>query len=203
VAVPDPAAPAARPGLRLRKAARTHAAIQRAAWELFAEHGYDATTMNQIADAAEVSPSTLFRYYPSKEALVLTDDLDPPMLDALRDQPAGLAPVPALRAAIAAVVAGLSVDERAAAGRRLRVMLAVPPLRAALLDQAAGPVRRLAEVLAGRAGRSPEDLAVRTLVGALVGTCLAALGAAADDPQADPLTLVDEALARLEQGLPV
>jgi AcrR family transcriptional regulator len=69
-------------GLRERKKAKTRAAIQRHAWRLFQEQGYAATTVDQIAEAAEVSQSTFFRYFPTKEDVVLTDDYDPVMIEA-------------------------------------------------------------------------------------------------------------------------
>ena len=63
-------------GLRERKRARTFAAVQTQALRLFREQGYDATTVEQIAEAAEVSPSTFFRYFPTKESVVLLDLYD-------------------------------------------------------------------------------------------------------------------------------
>jgi len=64
------AAAQARPGLRERKKQRTREAIVRAATRLFAERGYQATTVAEVAEAAEVSPSTVFAYFPAKPDLV-------------------------------------------------------------------------------------------------------------------------------------
>src|SRR5215471_12740758 len=100
-ASPQPgAAGAARPGLRERKKARTRAAIREHALRLFREQGYDETTVEQIADAAEVSPSTFFRYFPTKEDVVLQDDMDLLWLEVYRAQPPGLGPLAALRASV-------------------------------------------------------------------------------------------------------
>ncbi|HEX5812438.1 MAG TPA: TetR family transcriptional regulator, partial [Pseudonocardia sp.] len=56
---------------------------------LFRDRGYAATTVDDIAAAAEVSRSTFFRYFPSKEDVVLFDDVDPLMAEAFAEQPAG------------------------------------------------------------------------------------------------------------------
>src|SRR5215470_7669638 len=89
----------ATPGLRERKKAKTRAAIQRHALQLFREQGYEATTVEQIAEAAEVSPSTFFRYFRTKEDVALYDDLDPLFIAAFEAQPAELSPVQAMRRA--------------------------------------------------------------------------------------------------------
>src|SRR5579872_4285563 len=75
------------PGLRERKKARTRASLREHALRLFRERGYQATTVEEIAAAAEVSPSTFFRYFPTKEDVVLRDDLDTRMLEAFSRQP--------------------------------------------------------------------------------------------------------------------
>ena len=95
-------------GLRERKKARTRAAIRQHALRLFRERGYSATTVEQIAAAAEVSPATFFRYFPTKEDVVLQDDMDTVTLGALEAQPAALGPIAAMRSATAAMIAQLS-----------------------------------------------------------------------------------------------
>src|SRR4029079_542429 len=88
------------PGLRERKKQKTRWAIQEHALRLFAEQGYDATTIDQIAAAAEVSPSTFFRYFPTKEDLVIADEYDAVLVEGLRNQPPEVSPVEAMRQAI-------------------------------------------------------------------------------------------------------
>src|SRR5579864_3778298 len=99
------------PGLRERKKAKTRAAIQRHALRLFRERGYAATTVEQIAAAVEISPSTFFRYFPTKEDVVLYDDVDPLLFAAFEAQPADLSPIQAMRGASREVVTRLPAGE--------------------------------------------------------------------------------------------
>jgi AcrR family transcriptional regulator len=57
-----------------RKKQRTRALIRETAWELFAAHGYDATTIKAIADAADVAPRTVTTHFPAKDDLLFADD---------------------------------------------------------------------------------------------------------------------------------
>jgi MFS transporter, DHA2 family, multidrug resistance protein len=188
-------------GLRERKKARTRATIRSCALRLFREQGYDATTVEKIIDAADVSETTFFRYFPTKEDVVLGDDYDPRLIEAFQAQPPQVAPVPALRAAFAAAFAGLTGQQLAEQRERIMLTLTVPRLRAAMLDQISQAMQLLARAMAERAGRRPDDFAVRTVTGAIVGAAVAVSAAITDDPDADLATLIDQAIAQLEPGL--
>jgi AcrR family transcriptional regulator len=92
-------------GLRERKKQRTRDTIARVALELFAERGYHATTLGDIAEAADVSTRTIFAYFPSKEDILFCDF--PAMKDAFRralaDRPPGVDALEAVRNFILAV----------------------------------------------------------------------------------------------------
>jgi AcrR family transcriptional regulator len=190
-------------GLRERKKAKTRAAIQQHALRLFREQGYAATTVEQIAEAAEVSPSTFFRYFPTKEDVVLYDAFDPLIFAAFEAQPGALGPIQALRGALRAVFAELSAEELAEQRERATLMVAVPELRMRMLDQVVVSTQQLAELVARRVGRRADELAVRTFAGAVIGAMMAPLLAAIADPTADYIALMDASLAYLEAGLPL
>lgn len=190
-------------GLRERKKARTKAAIQQHAVRLFREHGYDATTVEQIADAAEVAPSTVFRYFPTKEDLVVTDDYDPIIFEAFRAQPPELSTVQAWRAALRATVAGLPPAEIAMQRERELLILAVPELWAASLNNITQTMTAIAELSAERVGREPDDPATRNIAGAVFGVMLAVMFDWAKNPDMDLPARLDEALEHLDSGLPL
>ncbi len=194
-----PAADAQALGLRERKKAKTRAAIQRHALRLFRDQGYEATTVNQIAEAAEISESTFFRYFPSKEAAVLWDDLDPLLLEAFRGQPPDAQPVAAFRAAIRSVFDGLTAAEQSEQLERWLLIQSAPELRSAALDQLFDGILQVGELVAERAGRSSGDIGVRALAGAVIGVIMAVLL----DPEADLVEATDAALAQLEAGFPL
>jgi AcrR family transcriptional regulator len=190
-------------GLRERKKARTRAALREQAMRLFREQGYAATTVEQIADAAEVSPSTFFRYFPTKEDVVLADDVDPILFRSLHEQPRDLPPVQAIRAAVRDTFQQLAGDQWERERERYRLVVAEPELRSAMLDEVTRSTAMLAGVLAERLDRDRDDLALRTFSGALIGAMLAALLPAMDDPDADVVELIDTALAHMEAGFPL
>jgi AcrR family transcriptional regulator len=202
-AMSETAAAAGTTGLRERKKARTRAAIRQHALRLFREQGYHATTVEQIAEAAEVSPSTFFRYFPTKEDVVLQDDFDVVAMEAFEAQPASLSPIAAFRAAVAQTVATLTPEEIGRFRETTELTLTVPEVRARALDEFARTIDQIAAAVAKRTGRSPDDFAVRNMAGAVIGVVMSATTPWASQPSTDVFARIDEALAHLEAGLPL
>ncbi|MFI7061514.1 TetR family transcriptional regulator [Kribbella sp. NPDC050124] len=190
-------------GLRERKKAKTRAAIQEHALRLFREQGYAETTVQEIAAAAEVSPATFFRYFPTKEDTVVFDRLDPVMIDLFRSQPAGLNPTEALRATLRDSLATLSDEEWQLESERQRLVLRAPELRARMLDQLYAGIDLLAELAAERVHRSADDFAVRAWAGAVVGVVMATYEMTPDLSLKDSLRLMDQGFEHLQAGLPL
>jgi AcrR family transcriptional regulator len=208
---------AEQPGLRARKKAKTRAVIREQAIRLFAERGYQATTVEQIAEAAEVSPSTFFRYFPTKEDVVLQDDVDLITIEALEAQPPGLGPVAAFRAAVQQTVSRLSPAELAVLNETAALTLTVPEIRARALDEFIRTIGLIGAALARRAGRPADDFAAQNTAAAVIGVVMAAAlnpdpvpdgpaqpgGAESPVLAPDWLARFDVALAHLEAGLPL
>jgi AcrR family transcriptional regulator len=191
-------------GLRERKKARTRAAIREHALRLFREQGYNATTVEQIAEAAEVSPSTFFRYFPTKEDVVLQDDFDIVALAAFERQPAELSPIAAFRAAAAEAWSALTEEDLARLEETSALTLTIPELRARAIDELSRTIEVIAQSAAKRTGRDPDDFAVRNLAGAIIGVIMSAtLPWAEAHRSPDMFQRVDAALAHLDAGLPL
>lgn len=189
-------------GLRERKKAKTRAAIQQHALRLFRDQGYSATTVTQIAEAAEISESTFFRYFPTKEHVVLEDEFDDALMTAFDAQPPELTPIQAMRGALRTVLGALPAEDRAEIRERADLIFSVPELRAAMAGRIVETLQRTSEQLAVRMGRPADDIGVRTLAGALIGAMMSVTVGAAGDPTADYVELIDAAMGRLEAGFP-
>jgi AcrR family transcriptional regulator len=192
--------------LRERKKARTRASIREHALRLFRAQGYQATTVEQIAAAADVSPSTFFRYFPTKEDVILRDDFGDRMFEAFERQPSSLRPIPALRAAIREAIATFTPEEWAEFQEMSAFGLTIPEVRARIMDELTRGIEQATDAVGKRLGRSPDDLAVRVFAGAVFGVMMAAMGPEAYSEgtiDAQVFDRVDEALALLESGLPL
>ncbi|TWG05336.1 TetR family transcriptional regulator [Streptomyces brevispora] len=202
--IPSSSAPGAEPpmGLRERKKLKTRAAIRRAACRLIAEQGYDATSIEQIAEAAEVSPSTVFRYFATKEDIVLTDEYDAFVEALIRSRPADEPPLVSLRfMVVEALTTFLTADDEEVR-RRIRLMVEVPAVRARMAQNLSDTAQQLARVLADRSGRGADDLRSRVHVAAVLGALReVVLYWGEHDRKGDLVAMAEDALDTLEGGL--
>ncbi len=155
-------------GLRERKKQKTKASIQREALRLFKKRGYDETTIEDIAAAAEISPSTFFNYFPTKEDVVLFDEYDPMLFPLLTDAPAG----ETLRESIHRVLDAFAVileHDKEAILERSRLVLEVPELRARIWEELEKARELFAAVIASRTGREITDFEVQVVAMTLIG----------------------------------
>jgi len=189
------------PGLRERKKQKTRWSIQEHALRLFEQQGYEQTTVDQIAAAAEVSPSTFFRYFRTKEDVVVEDEYDPMLLALLAQEPSDEPFLQALRRVMSMAFSQMGPAEIGKVQQRTKLMLAVPALRMRMLDNFNSSVDMLAGAVAARTGRDASDLEIRTFAGALTGAMVAAIVAWIDGDGEDDLgKLLDRALGHLESG---
>src|SRR3954452_4288768 len=191
-------------GLRERKKERTAQAIEDAALRLFKERGFQATTIADIAEAADISPRTFFSYFPSKES-VLFGDADATLaslsdhLDARTGDLIG-----ALRAWIVEIADHDGLPDKRELELR-EVIEASEQLRAYERQVIARFETVIAAAAATELDADPGDVRPR-LVAAAAGAALMALrpqARASSEPAAgaDPLAPVDDALAFLRGGM--
>ncbi|KOV75799.1 TetR family transcriptional regulator [Streptomyces sp. NRRL WC-3723] len=201
----SPLSPADRPrlGLRERKKIKTREAIRAATYALIEEQGYDATTIDQIADRAEVSPSTVFRYFPTKEDIVLTDEYDPLMLEELRARPAGESWTDSVRHVMHRAIDAMMAEDPDVVRVRAHLAVQVPAVRSRMAESMSETGRLLRVALAERSGLAADSLEVRVYATALVGGLMEAnLCWAENGFQEDLRDMLDRALDVLEHGLP-
>jgi AcrR family transcriptional regulator len=190
-------------GLRERKKARTRADLQRHALRLIREKGWAATTADDIAAAAEVSRSTFFRYFPTKEDVVLYDDVDPLIAEAVLAQPAGTPLLTAFRRGFAAAFAGLDPDKRAHEELRMQLAREIPEIAATARERGAFGVDDIAQTLAAFFGLEPGSPDARIFAGVMVGARMAAHAIVTADPTRSYIDTLDEVFGRLERGIPL
>ncbi|MQA77372.1 MAG: TetR family transcriptional regulator [Streptosporangiales bacterium] len=162
---------------------------------LFAERGYHATTVADVADAAEVSSMTVFRHFPTKEALVLADDYDPTIAARIAARPAGEPLLRRIGWSLVEGVAELSADEFDLVLARVRLVHATPALRARHWETQFQTAQAIVD---GLSDGLDDDEVFRVRVTAEV--CLAAAGVAffrwaEADGRADLTALMEQALS--------
>ena len=186
------------PGLRERKKIKLRRAIQTAAVHLFETQGYEHTTVEQIAEAAETSTTTFYRYFPTKEDVVLGNDASPLFEATVAARPADEPLTATIRAAMAAVVAAAEAD-RDLTLARMRLIAAVPALEARYAGQERRTIDLLTRLLAGRTGRPADDHQLELVAFVLAAVMFTASRRWVAEQGATPLaSLVGQALTTVE-----
>jgi AcrR family transcriptional regulator len=192
----------AAPGLRERKKQRTREAIVESAFALFAERGFDGTTIADIAEAADIAPRTFFSYFPSKDDVVFHDfEASHAMVASwLRDREPGTNTIDALRAGIASAKGELSAESLQEKRLRKRLVRENESLAAHSQHLMGKFADLLAEAAAEDLGDKPGDLRPRLVAAAAA----AAIGVIDDMPDEDAhhsVETIDNLLAFLRGGL--
>jgi AcrR family transcriptional regulator len=189
-------------GLRERKKQRTRQQIIDAAMGLFAERGYHATTIADIAAAADVAPRTFFSYFPSKEAVVFHDvesDLDG-LASALRDRLPGETTFDALRRFIDTMFDQRSADEDEALLRK-RLCREDEGLANFQGGMMARVQDLLLEAIAEDLGEPKDALRPRLVAAAAVAALTSLEGGVEEGAKTEALAVLDDAMVFLRGGL--
>jgi AcrR family transcriptional regulator len=177
--------------------------VVRRAWALFVEHGIEATTVDQIAAAAGMSRRTLFRYFPSKDDLVLAriNDRSEWVARALADRPASEPAWTALRRAFDELIQAR--DGESGPSRAIqRQIQADPTARASVEERRRRWQHRLTPLVARHLADSPDRALQAAAITSSALACLeASFEAWAADENADLAGLVDIAMAAVAPDL--
>jgi AcrR family transcriptional regulator len=178
------------------KSASTRARLQREALRLFAERGYDETTIADVAAAAGVTQMTFFRHFPAKELVVVEDPYDPAIAQAVAAQPDDLPVVERVRRGLLAAWQQLEDADQAELRLRLRIAAGHRGLRARMREN---NLRTEAAIAAALTERGVPAFQAVVAAAAVIGALTAALLGWANDPDAAPIgDAVTAALALLE-----
>ena len=159
-------------GLRERKKQETRRLIADAANRLFDERGFDAVTVANVAEAANVSEGTVFNYFPTKEDLfyIGMEAFEAELVDAVRARAQGESVLAAFRRFIVSRSAGLERPERTdLIVKAARAIDASPALRAREREVIAASTDQLAALIAEELGARPDDVEPHAVATALMG----------------------------------
>lgn len=192
-------------GLRERKKAMTRQALEDEALRLFAEQGFEHTTVDEIVAACDVSRRTFFRYFSSKEDVLSHEKTEhgEAIFDLIAARPADEAPLQSLRVVILALAADFA-QQKERLLTRAQIIRATPSLRSADWDKQNDGVDRIVEAL-GRRSSEPLDAEQTYQLRLLGRATLAALMTALDrwvdgDGEEDIVALAAQALDLLASG---
>jgi AcrR family transcriptional regulator len=161
------------PPLRVRKRNRTRRALQRAAIELVETNGYQATLVDQICDLAEVSRSTFFRYFGSKDAVFQSDLLEDEVIGLVGSASPGKLSLASLEDRICAGLEELTAADWELERRRMLLLQTIPELRSCLFNEVFRPFPATIDYVARMLELPADSLRVRTVAGAIIGALAA------------------------------
>ncbi len=180
------------------KRARTRDRLIGHALDLFEQQGFEQTTVRQIATRAQVSEMTFFRYFSSKEMVVLDDPYDPVIVEAVAGQPATLPPLIRAVRGLRTALTHLDDLEEQTTRRRIRIAASSPALRAGMIRTNAATEAAVADqLIADGVPALPARVAATVVLAAL--TC-ALLDWATTDDGSNLTTAVTTALDTVEAG---
>jgi AcrR family transcriptional regulator len=188
--------------LRERKRTRTRIMIQTEALRLFTEKGYTQTTVEEIADAAAISPRTFFRYFPTKEDVVMWDEYDPLALDLLESRPNDEPLAESFRMVVRETLGGLYRRDPERLLQRVQLSMSVPEVRARFLEEQTTGVAAMASLFARKRGTEADELRLRVVGSSLLAAVIVAIDVwQQDGGKDDLLALVDQATDALATGM--
>jgi AcrR family transcriptional regulator len=197
--MPNTITPIAR-GLRERKKQKTRESIQREAMRLIGKQGYDQTTIEQIAAAVEISPSTFFNYFPSKEDVVLYDAYDPVLASLFSQRPAD-EPLSVSFRRVLEAMSDIFERDHAIILARGRLWFEVPSLRARLWEEVEKAQVLMSTLVAERSGRAADDFETRVVVMVMVAAAMEAMREwLRRGGKGSFVTLVNQALELVDAG---
>jgi AcrR family transcriptional regulator len=187
-------------GLRERKKQKTRESIQREAMRLIQKQGYDQTTIEQIAAAVEISPSTFFNYFPTKEDVVLYDAYDPVLAKLILERPAD-EPLSISLRRVLETMGDVFDRDRDIILARGKLWFEVPALRARIWEELDKAQLFMSGLIAQRSGRAAGDFETRVAVMVMVSAAMEAMREwLRRDGQGSFVTLVNRALDLVEAG---
>ncbi|MFF2554881.1 TetR/AcrR family transcriptional regulator [Nocardia sp. NPDC058058] len=180
--------------------------IQEVALGLFEEGEYRSVSVEQVAAAAGVSPSTVYRYFGTKERLVIWDDIDPQILTLLAADAQVITPAELLEQATAGarllVMAIMGTGDEKRIQLRTRLMATEADVRLGQLRQVREVEEQVRAVFAARLGLAPEDLIPRVIAAQGVWSFVAAIDHWVENGYTEPLgEVLDRAIDLVHRSL--
>jgi len=191
------------PALGLREAKRRQAMgqIQRVALDLFDDHGYAAVTVEQIAAAAHVAPRSVYRYFGTKDGILLTQPEDEDMVAVLAGAVGHQDLLDAVRALVPLFTSEEFADPAGYWARVMHYVRTVPELARAFAVGALEIADGLGAAQATARGLPPDDLVTRVRARAVVGALAAAVGDWYAHPEGGPGEHAARMAERMHRGL--